>query len=476
MKIGILIVLFMCFAKTSLPQRSDICISGYCIDAQTDTPLEGVFVLFIDKLGRDYKSDLQGVFIICELDIFDPLRKYRFSFLKSGYKPIIDTLIQILPDGTLPNAIKLMPTHHPAYHAYYGLIMDSKVNFLPTVDISYFCERRWSQIRTNESGLFYFEVSDNCKTFIEVIIKKNGYKTFSDTLKGTDKLHIINLQPQNVSLVNYTEFLEARKKKSFQIGAGFGLQASDSLIFSYIPRDIRLVQPHDDDLKDRREEILDPDEPDNYLVYENNAFIKLPGRKNIDLFNLSFYGLVNLTLRTSTIGSSKEVHGYNFYRKNYIKPEYYGFAYIYYSINTAERGVMGGRSLSLPVYFTLPVFYLGANHEVHNRVIFGITGGSNVFWPSRIEVVAENGWDRFGSLEINEIFHLGEIKEIEWFWGVYFEGILFHYHKEAANSLRINCQFTLIHPDYRENFTMPMRYNFDNRPIPSFRIGVTMPL
>jgi hypothetical protein len=179
--------------------------------------------------------------------------------------------------------------------------------------------------------------------------------------------------------------------------------------------------------------------------------------------------MFNVSLRTTMLTGSDVTNDKNFYTKNYIRPEfydYYGKASIYYTINTKDRVFFSKNSFSLPIYLTYPVLYFGKSPEINRRLILRIMGGTNILLPPKIELEAENGWERYGSLEIYKTQDLGEIEEIEWFWGFDFEGAI-------SKSFYFNGQLAFIHPDYKENFTVPLTLQFDNKPSISFRIRVS---
>lgn len=265
--------------------------------------------------------------------------------------------------------------------------------------------------------------------------------------------------------VDLKKYLIERNNYPFQVGVGFGIQSGGSITLGNVPSEARIIPPHPDDLENRYTEILDPTVTDNYLIYENEVFVDLLSKKSID-FNLSFYGLINITLRTTDFASSEENNGCNLFLKRYIKPEYYGDAFIYYTIKTQDQGFFSKNSLSLPISLSYPLVYFGKNPEINRRLVLRIMGGTNILLPPTINLEAENGWDRFGSHEIHETKDLGEIKEIEWFWGFDFEGAI-------SESFHFNAKLTFIYPDYKENFKTPMTFQFDKSSSASFNLGLS---
>lgn len=288
------------------------------------------------------------------------------------------------------------------------------------------------------------------------------------TLKTKDKF---------IGLVNPAKYLKERNKYPFQIGVGFGIQSSSSLTLGNISKDIRIIPPHEWDFENKYDTILFWDGfegssvgLDNYLIDSNQVIIDLPVTKYFDLISASIYGLFNISLRTTQLGGSGENTDNNLYLKNYIKPEFqkiYGAAYIYYTVKTKERNFFKRNSFSLPISIAYPVLYFGKNTKLNRRLILRIMGGTNILLPPKIELEAENGWVRYGSQEVQETIYLGEIKEIEWFWGFDFEGAI-------SKSVHFNFQLAFVHPDYKANFKVPMTLQFDKKISTSFRIGISV--
>jgi len=265
--------------------------------------------------------------------------------------------------------------------------------------------------------------------------------------------------------VNPAKYVKERNNYPLSVGIGIGIQSGGSITLGNVPSEIRIIPPHPDDLEKRSNEILDPNVTDNYLIDTNKVFVNLPRKKSID-FNLSFYGLINIALRTADFSSSEENDGSNLFKKRYIKPEYYGDAFIYYTIKTQDQGFFSKNSFSLPISLNYPLVYFGKNPEINRRLIIRIVGGTNILLPPKIKLEAENGWDRYGSHEIHETKDLGEIKDIEWFWGFDFEGAI-------SESFHFNAQLSFIYPDYKENFKTPMTFQFDKSSSASFNMGLS---
>jgi len=391
-------------------------------------------------------------------------------FRKEGFK----TSSKIIPN-TNEERLRIHEINlEPLELLLYGEVKDKNGIDLDSAKVELRIDTISKVTHTNKSGNYKFSIYKYLVTGVNYDIEVKRAGSISQTFRSTIPLpnfikNDFTLQTKDklFGLVDPIKYFKERIIYPIQIGIGFGLQSGSKITFGDIPSDIRIIPPHKDDLKDRPDEILDPGITDNYLIYENQVFIDLPGRKSIDLINASLYGLINVTLRTSDLVSSGENIDNNLYTKNYIKPEFYGIALIYYTIKSKERTFFKGNSFSLPIYLTYPVLYFGKNPEINRRLILRVIGGTNILLPPKIELEAENGWDRFGSQEIQETIDIGEIKEIEWFWGFDFEGAI-------SKSVHFNFQLAFIYPDYKKNFKTPLTLQFDKKPSTSFRGGVSV--
>lgn len=282
----------------------------------------------------------------------------------------------------------------------------------------------------------------------EIITYLEPQPTFDSNLKllATEIVNDVIHKP--CGLISFKEYV--KKHDHHTIGLGFGYQKGNQVTLGNMPREIRTTLPHSDDQRDRPGQFLDPTIPDNYLIRENTVKIDLGYRKSIEAY-FSFWGIINIAIRTSAIRESEEVEHRNLFRKNYIKPEFTGEALIYYSVKSRSRQFFDGSSFSLPIFVTYPVFYCGKNRGF----IFRIMGGTNILLPEKIELEAEQGWDRFGTQEVKQITDLGKLKEIEWYGGIDIEW-------SPAESYRFGIQPAFVYTDYNRNLNFPLFLQLEN--------------
>jgi hypothetical protein len=286
-------------------------------------------------------------------------------------------------------------------------------------------------------------------------------QTFDLNLESLATEIVNELIPKKCGLVSLKEYIKGHGHYTIGIGVGLGYRKGDQVTLGNVPRDSRTVPPHPDDVKYRSGDILDPNIPDNYLIRENTVYIDLGHRKSLDM-HFSFWSVINIMVRTSAIGESEVVENQNLFRKNYIKPGITGEALIFYSVKSKKRQFFDGNSFSLPIYITYPVLYCGKS----KGLVFRILGGTNILLPDKIELVADQGWDRFGEKEIKETIDLGKLKEIEWFGGIDIEG-------SPAKDFRLGIQFTLVYTDYLENREVPLSLQLESSVRPSLRVTAT---
>jgi len=252
------------------------------------------------------------------------------------------------------------------------------------------------------------------------------------------------------------------KHSKFSIGLGLGYRKGDQVVLGNIPSDLRTVPPHPDDVKYRPDDILDPNNPDNYLIIENTVHVALEHRISFDV-HFRFWGILNIAIQTSEIKGSEVIEGENLYRKSYIKEgSPGGDALIYYLVRSKNRSFFYGSSFSLPIYITYPVFYFGKNKEA----ILHLIGGTNLLLPDKISLEVEKGWDRFNERQKETTVDLGELKETEFFAGFDVEGAF-------AKSIIFGLQFTLVYREYQENFSVPLSLQQSNKVLPSLRLNLT---
>jgi hypothetical protein len=268
-----------------------------------------------------------------------------------------------------------------------------------------------------------------------------------------------------ISLEEYGKTLNNLK---YSIGIGFGYDTGNKLTLENISSELRRIPPHDDDVRDRGPDILPVNIPDNYLVRENSADINLGQRLSLDIIQISLWGVINLSLRTTQIKESEQTLNQNLYRKWYVTNNVNdpdnpnsGTAYIYYGIKSKNRNFFESKSFSLPLFITYPVLYVGRKKEV----ICKLLGGTNILLPDKIELESEKGWYRFGEYAIQNKSSIGDLKEIEWFAGIDIEGNL-------SNTLKLCIQFMMVYNDYQGNFNVPISLKSEDNLHSSIRINL----
>ncbi len=268
-----------------------------------------------------------------------------------------------------------------------------------------------------------------------------------------------------ISLKKYEKTLDNLK---YGIGMGFGYATGNKLTLENISRELRTIPPHDDDVRYRGNEILPVNIPDNYLVRENSVDINLGQRLSLDIMQISFWGIVNLAIRTTSIKESGQALNQNLYRKWYVTnnindPENpsSGTAYIYYGIKSKSRNFFESKSFSMPLFITYPVLYAGRKKEIICKLLVG----TNILLPSKIELESENGWYRFGEYNIQNKSSIGNLKEVEWFAGIDIEGSL-------SKTLKLGFQFTRVYLDYKGDFNVPLSFKQQENGTTSLRISL----
>jgi hypothetical protein len=321
---------------------------------------------------------------------------------------------------------------------------------------------------TDDDGKVYFEMKgigvgkDIAITGILAGYRmKNGSLDYTtkDTLGSSNYIEFVMCSPK-WGFLQLNDYVKRRGRHAIGLGLGFGVEGSDRVRLGNVPSDIRTVPPHPADIRDRSSEILPSSVLDNYLIHNNAASIEVGHRMNLDI-SISVWGIINVAVRTSSIRHSEKIEGQNFFRKDYIRPEYFGKALIYYSIESREKQFLDRNSFSLPIYLTYPALYFGKNKEVISRVILG----TNTILPRRIDLQSEQGWDRFGERQVQQVRDLGELKETDWFGGVDFE-------RTAVKDFKLGIQFLLVYTIYQESFTVPFSLESEDRWLFSTRLNI----
>jgi hypothetical protein len=248
----------------------------------------------------------------------------------------------------------------------------------------------------------------------------------------------------------------------FGVGLGFGYNESDQLAIGNLPSVIRTGHPHPDDVTYRQDEILDPNNPDNYLIIKNTVHVALKHRISLDV-HFRFWGILNIAFQTSEIKGSEVIEGENLYRKSYIKEgSPGGDALIYYLIRSKNQYMFNINSFSLPIYITYPVFNLGENKET----IFNLVGGTNLLLPDKVSFEAERGWHRFNEMKKETTFDLGDLTETNFFAGILIEGAF-------LRSIRFGLQLALVYTEYKEDFNFPLTLKQSNKLDLSLRLNIS---
>jgi hypothetical protein len=248
------------------------------------------------------------------------------------------------------------------------------------------------------------------------------------------------------------------------IRLGFSYQdGSDQIKLYNVPSDIRTTPPHPDDILNRPGDILDTTISDNYLVRENIVKIDIDRRQTLELGVTILGGIISVAIRTTAIEKSKTIFWQNQFRKAYIDPipgdPYEGSAFIYYLMYSKNRDFFDKNSFSIPVYISYPFIEIGENRKVLLRVLVG----TNALLPETIEIVSEQGWDRYGALEIHNQKKLGVLKAKNWYYGLGIEGSI-------IKNLRTGLEFSFVQTQYRGKFDIPVSFESDSNIHPVFKI------
>jgi len=378
--------------------------------------------------------------------VYDYLVPFEEVSLRTQYDELLRLKEQIAADnreGFIKGVLELVPYKPDAY-------------LFASID------------KTIDKVVFRAEIIDLSSEPLAVASSKIGFSEFLNDDFVQRKIQILsNSLIQQIKndikkcgFISFNDYI--RKHSKFSIGFGFGYQKGDHIALGNIPSDLRTVPPHPDDVKYRPDDILDPNNPDNYLIIENTVHVALERRISLDV-HFCFWGILNIAIQTSEIKGSEVIEVENLYRKTYIKEGFPGGdALIYYLVRSKNRSFFDGNSLSLPIYITYPVFYFGKNKEVILRLI----GGTNLLLPDKISLEAEKGWDRFNERQKETTFDLGELKETEFFAGFDIEGAF-------AKSIRFGLQFTLVYTEYQEDFSVPLSLQQSNEVLPSLRLNLT---
>lgn len=318
-------------------------------------------------------------------------------------------------------------------------------------------------------------ISEQVRTIIITKIDSEGSRKIEFKAKAINVLNNSIITEKNITF-STTEIDKADEKIHqlakkllgkiegirFGFGFGFGYRKGDQVSLGNIPSNIRTGRPHPDDVKYRPDDILDPNNPDNYLIIENTVHFALEHRTSLDV-HFRFWGILNIAIQTSEIKGSEVIEVENLYRKSYIKEgSPGGDALIYYLVRSKNRSFIDENSFSLPIYITYPVFYFGKNKQA----IFHLVGGTNLLLPDKISLEAEKGWHRFNERQKETTFDLGELKETEFFAGFDIEGAF-------TKSIRFGLQFRFVYTEYQEAFSIPLSLQQSNEVLPSLRLNLT---
>lgn len=193
--------------------------------------------------------------------------------------------------------------------------------------------------------------------------------------------------------------------KFFRVGVPGALsyRLPYSVTLDNVPLSIRRLGPHPDDVIFREMDIIPPP----YTIGPERSTFKIPALYSFELVQVSlFHGNVWIGLRNSALlTDSEETFERNFHRMNYLKnPQPDDNAYIYYGLTTAAKGLI----FSIPITVGIP---LKSNWGIRNPKTLRFILSTNLLNPS-IKLLAQKGWDRFGTREIESgPFEIGRIVE-----------------------------------------------------------------
>lgn len=190
---------------------------------------------------------------------------------------------------------------------------------------------------------------------------------------------------------------------SIQAPGSIAYRLPYTITLNNAPLSLRMLGAHPDDLKFREMDLLPPP----YTIGPERNIFKIAALYSLEPIQLSlFHGKLWIGLRTSALPSdSEETYDRNFHRKSYLKnPQPNDNAYIYYGFTTTANGFIP----SIPITINLP---LKPNMGIRNPKTLSFITGYTILNPT-IKVLAQNGWDRFGTREPNsDPFEIGRIVE-----------------------------------------------------------------
>jgi len=302
---------------------------------------------------------------------------------------------------------------------------------------------------------------------LEIECKLEGYRMretpFRYTIKDPSRYNNfvrIYLYKRCCGIPSFKEYI--KKQSLLSIGFGFGYRQDECVILGDIPKKIRTIPPHTDDVLYRPDEILDPFNPDNYVIIYNAANVALSRRISFDLY-FCFWGIFNIAISTSEIRESEVEEGVNLFRKSYIKEGAPGGdALIYYLVRIKSCSFLYEKSFSLPIYIQYPILFFGRNKQA----FLTLMAGTNALLPNRISLQAERGWHRFNERQKKDSFELGDLKEINYFTGLDIK-------VSPTRSLEFGMQILLVYTDYQEDFEYPLSLEHPDKALASVRFHVS---
>jgi hypothetical protein len=319
------------------------------------------------------------------------------------------------------------------------------------------------------------EILDLTTKFRAVAIRKISFPDFlNDEITNAEVNQLANDLLCNLcgcfckpfGFISLKEYRKTLDKYNFNIALGFGFSAVNEATLENIPREIRTIPPNSDDVKYRANDILPVDIPDNYLVRENSVDLNLGNRFSLDI-TLSYLGIINLAIKTTSINESGQIPGQNLFKKWYVTNNINnpddpnsGTAYIYYSIKSKNRIFFTRNSISLPLIITYPVLYAGRKKEI----ICKLVGGTNLLLPSEIEFESEKGWYRFGAYQIQDKSSIGYLKEIEWYTGIDIIG-------NISKRIKVSFQWIRVYSEYKGDFKVPLSFKLESNVTSSLRLS-----
>lgn len=253
-------------------------------------------------------------------------------------------------------------------------------------------------------GKFYFTRVDTTTIKESTTTNKGTSGTNLDTTKKQKKIKRLKLG-------------EAIQNKDFSISVVYLFlnQKNNTVEAKMIPSDYRRIPPHSEDVLNRPDDIIDINVPDNYFIQSNAVSFDIINQNSIQ-FDINLFHYFSISLRTTDLILTNENNSTYHHRKDYILPNHGGSSFIYYEIKPQGRKLFSPGSYSMPVTFKFPFVYY--RESAKNPIYIYPYLGTNALLQSKIKIISEKGWERYGDYELYQSTQVGTIKELEWFIGL----------------------------------------------------------